>query len=95
MTLVDGFAPPLTLQAMLVVRKTTETKNSLCNNQHCSVGGRGGTIILSYGWSHNFCEKLYTCSIRRVNIFCTSETRKYVRDGFLKTKACENTLKIA
>ena len=48
MTLVDGFAPPLPLQAMLVVKKTTETKkNSLYHNQHCSVGGRGGTIILS------------------------------------------------
>ena len=58
MTLVD-----VPLQAMLPVRKTTETKNtlhtkniSLYSNQHCSVGGRGGTIILSYGWSHNFCE---------------------------------------
>ena len=58
MTLVDGFAPPLPLQAMLVVRKTTETKNSLYHNQHFSVGGRGGTIILSYGWSHHFCEGL-------------------------------------
>ena len=59
MKLVDGFAPPLPLQAMLVVRKTTETKkNSLYHNQHCSVGGRAGTIILSYGWSHNFCEGL-------------------------------------
>ena len=38
MTLVDGFAPPLLLQAMLVVRKTNETKNSLYHNQHCSVG---------------------------------------------------------
>ena len=30
MTLVDGFAPPLPLQAMLVVRKTTETKKTYC-----------------------------------------------------------------
>ena len=30
MTLVDGFAPPLPLQAMLVVRKTTETKKTHC-----------------------------------------------------------------
>ena len=57
MTLVDGFAPLLPLQAMLVVRKITE--NSLYHNQHCSVGGRGSTIILSYGWSHNFCEGLW------------------------------------
>ena len=59
MTLVDGCAPPLPLQAMLVVRKTTETKNSLSVSQPTLlVGGRGGTIILSYGWSHNFCEGL-------------------------------------
>ena len=58
MTLVDGFAPPLLLQALFVVRKTTETKKSLYHNQHCSVVGTEGTIILSYGWSHNFCEGL-------------------------------------
>ena len=58
MTLVDNFAPPLPLQAMLVVRKTTETKKSLYHNQHCTLGGRGGTIILSCGWSHNFCKEL-------------------------------------
>ena len=33
MTLVDGFAPPLPLQAMLVVRKTTETKKKLTVSQ--------------------------------------------------------------
>ena len=30
MTLVDGLAPPLPLKAMLVVRKTTETKKTHC-----------------------------------------------------------------
>ena len=70
MTLVDGFAPPFLLQAMLVVRKTTETKkNSLYSNQYCSVGGRGGTIILSYGWSHNFCEGLQFLLRDFVSIF--------------------------
>ena len=39
MTLVDGFAPPPSLQAMLVVRKTTKK------------GVRGGTVEFSHGWS--------------------------------------------
>ena len=59
MTLVDGFAPPLPLQAMLVVRKTTQTKkNSLYHNQPCSVGEgeaqlyshMGGLIIFVKDW---------------------------------------------
>lgn len=33
-------------------------KFQLHHNQHCSVGGRGGTIILLHGQSHNFCEGL-------------------------------------
>ena len=58
MTLVDGFAPPSPLQAMLVVRKTTETKKTLCITTNIAQGGRGGTIKLSYRWSHNSCEGL-------------------------------------
>ena len=58
MTLVDGFAPHLPLQAMLVVGKLTIQKIACYHNQHCSVGGRGGKIIFSYVWSHNFCEGL-------------------------------------
>ena len=38
MTLVDGFAPPLPLQAMLVVRETTETKKFTVS-QHCYFRG--------------------------------------------------------
>ena len=38
--------------------KFIELTNSLYHNQHCPVGGRGGTIILSYGRSHNFCDGL-------------------------------------
>ena len=54
MTLVDGFAPLLPLQAMLVVRKTTEKKT------HCITTNIAlCTIILSYGRSHNFCEGLW------------------------------------
>ena len=43
MALFDGFAPP-PLQAMLVVKKTTETKNTHCITTNIAQGGRGGTI---------------------------------------------------
>ena len=44
MTLVDGFAPPLPLKAMLVVGKPTIQKIACYHNQNCSVGGREAKI---------------------------------------------------
>ena len=41
MTLVDGFAPPLPLQAMLVVRKTTETKKLTLSQPTLLCRGKG------------------------------------------------------
>ena len=49
MTLVDGFAPPLPLQAMLVVGKPTIQKNACYHNQHCSVGGSDVARVIILG----------------------------------------------
>ena len=51
------------------------TKFELYHNQHCSGGGRGGTIVLSYEQSHNFCEGLWKTAFHFAFFF----TRVYAR----------------
>ena len=60
MTLVDSFAPPLPLQAMLVVRKTTDKKKLTVSQPTllCRGKERHNYTLIIFGWSHNLCEGL-------------------------------------
>ena len=60
MTIHHAVAPPSPLQAVLKVERPTvqQNLNFITINIAGGGGGRGGTIVLSYGQSHNFCEGL-------------------------------------